>query len=74
MLSMFIGLFLTKNRPLYRPRVCLNTKLPASDPLRNPHPFRDMTDEGALTRSLVPSSVLSTMPSIVNGLGLPYGY
>lgn len=42
-----------------------NTKLPASDDLEDhPHPFRDMTVKGALTRSFLPLTVFTTMPLI----------
>jgi len=46
-------------------------KLPASDILRYPHPFRDATIARALTRSFLRAIVLQPCRPFLNGLGLP---
>ncbi len=47
-----------------------NTKLPTSDGLRHPHPFRGMTDQGALMESFLPWSDFLPYPTdVMQGLG-----
>jgi len=48
----------------------LYKKLPASDALRHPYPFRDMTDESALTRSFLSLIGSIAMPAEAASLGV----